>query len=298
MRRSWAGWVFALGIGSALGAAAYVVGGTHRIELRQTTVPGTGVSLGLPEGVTASPLGPTFVNADASILVAVSTGPAANSPANSEVFKRLFPASAESFHTATLEGTLRHRTRKSDGGGWDGWWLIVVRGDRMLQIQISYQGKDEKSFGELKQILDTVSWDEHTLDPEAAFGLKINPPGLQLVPGATGALAYSADGRPGTSEPNLYLSAIPIRSKGDPETFHRLCEKTAPLAFKGALPAPLQYVRANGLSLCDTWGGPGLTGSDYFAAIEFPDGAVVTTWGRGEPQSLRQSLLDVRRISR
>jgi hypothetical protein len=228
----------------------------------------------------------------------VITGPSAKNPLNNGVFKRAFSPSIEKFHSATLDGTLLHRTRKLDGGGWDGWVLFVVRGDRLLTVQIGYQGTAEKSLDDLKSVLDTVSWDEHTMDPEVAFGLRINPPGLQLVPGATGGLAYSADGHSSTYEPNLNLMAVPNRSNGDPEIFHQLCERIALITFKGRLPGPLQYITTNGISLCDISGSSRLKDPDYYASVEFPDGAMITTWGRGDPDALRQSLLNAKRVPR
>ena len=298
MRRQWKAWAIALGIVFTLGAAAYFVRRPHGTELRQTVVPGTGVSLALPEDVVISPLGTMFANKDASILISVTTGPSANNPLERGVFKQAFSPSVEKFHNATLDGTLLHRTRKLDGGGWDGWVLVVVRGDRLLVVQVGYQGTRDESLDPLRKVLDTVSWDERTLDPEAAFGLQVNPPGLQLEQGATGGLAYSVDGGPSPNEPNINIMAAPIRSSGGAEIFHQLCEKASLATFKGRLPAPLQYTTTNGVSLCDTQGDSVLKDPDYFAAVEFPDGAMMTAWGRGDASALRQSLLNAKRISR
>lgn len=298
MRRQHKAWAIALSVALALGATAYVVRGAHGTNLRQTIVPGTGVSLALPESVVAPPLGNAFANKDGSILISVITGPSANNPLNKGLIQRAFSPTIEKFHSATLDGTLLHRTRKLDGGGWDGWMLIVVRGDRSLIVQIGYQGSSEISLDPLRKVLDTVSWDERTIDPEVAFGLRLNPPGLQLVQGTTGGLNYSADGRTSTYEPHLNLMAVPNRSNGDPEIFHQLCERTAPIAFNGRLPAPLEYITTNGVSLCDVRGDSGLKDPDYYASVEFPDGAMVTTWGRGDPGVLRQSLLNAKRIPR
>ena len=298
MRRQWKAWAIALSVVFALGAAVYVVHGTYGTNQRRTLVPGTGISLVLPEGVVMPPLGSIFANKDSSILITAMTGPSANNPLDHGIFKRAFSPTIEKFHSATLDGTLLHRTRKLDGGGWDGWVLFVVRGERMLMVQIGYQGPAGKSFDELKKVLDTVTWDERTVDPEVAFGLRIDSPGLQLEPGATGALGYSADGHESEYEPNIILMAAPVRANGDPEIFHQFCEKTASIAFKGRLPAPVQYITTNGISLCDVSGDSSVKDPDYSASVEFPDGAIVTAWGRGDPGALRQSLLNAKRIPR
>lgn len=298
MRKLWKVWAIALGLVSALGAAAYAVHHARSMEFQQTVVPGTGVSLALPKGVTAPPFGTTFANKDASINVIITTGPSANNPFKRGVLAQAFSPTTEAFHSATLDGTLLHRTRKVDGGGWDGWALYVVRGPRILTVMIGYNGTDEAVLGELKEILNTVSWDEHVTDPEAAFGLRVNPPGQQLVPGATGGLDYSASGRVNTYEPHLNLTASPIRFNGDPETFRQLCERTASIAFKDRLPAPLQYTKTNGILLCDTSENYGHNDSDYYASIEFPDGATAVIRGRGDPNALRQALLDAKQIPR
>jgi hypothetical protein len=252
--------------------------------------------LALPPGVVASPLGTAFANQDASIMVAVMTGAAEAFRKKSQFDQRLYPEPIEAFRSGTLAGTVRHRTRKLDGGTWDGWVLQVVRGEKVMEVMITFQGADEKTFADLKQVIYSVSWDDRVMDPELAFGLKLDPPGLKLEKTGTGALAYSVDGLTNPDEPNLFLSTIPVRSKATPETFHLLCEKTVPVAFRGAPSRPLQYVTSSALSLCDSSGAPASAGAIYSAVVQFPDGAVVTAFGRGNPEDLRHSLLGAKRL--
>jgi hypothetical protein len=273
------------------GTAVYVVAAKADPEHR-VAVPGTGVTMTLPEGVVLPPFGTFLYDNAREVVVVVTAASASRDQTQDPLMRALYPDPVESFRSSTLEGNLYRRTRAEDGGGYDGWWLVVHKDDQILDVKISYSGSKPGEFLRLKQYLSTVSWDGRLADPEVAFGLKLNVPGMQLVRAGFGALSYSSDGQPNENEPYLLATVIPGRLMGDISNFRRVCEAGKSISAQGKSFSQIRYQTSNRMTVCDAWSlNPTLTGQDYFAALMLPDASIVQVAGHGEPEVFQRSLL-------
>src|SRR6185312_2540229 len=121
--------------------------------------PGTGVAMVLPDDVVLAPFGTADTNASRQIVVTVMSGSIERDLAKNANERALYPEPSEEFRSVNLAGTLYRRSRSSDGGSWDGWWLNIVKGKNALAVMISYSGNAPGKFDELKKSLSTVTWD-------------------------------------------------------------------------------------------------------------------------------------------
>jgi hypothetical protein len=273
--------------GTILGACFYVAVANVASAQERTVIPGTGVTMTLPEGVTVSPLGTTFSDADREVTVSVVVGPSSKDMRESVAF----PDAGEPFRTSTITGEIYKRARSEGHGAWDGWLLKVSRGGKSLDVLISYTGPERGRFQELKTYLSTVSWNDAAVDPEISFGLKMNVSGLRLIPDVAGALGYSADGKPSQHEPSMYVTAVGIGLNGDMVKFRQLCEKDATV-IAGDKPVPVRYQSKSNTWVCDAWK------QFYVAVLMLPDGSVAQVVAQGNPDVFQAALLNAQEIPR
>lgn len=279
----------------AVGVLGYALVTNLHHTSGMTEIPGTGVTMTLPDGVAISPLGTIFANDSHDVLVGVITGSTSTDLSSRTGNREIFPQQEE-FRSSTISGSLYERTRAKSGGSWDGWWFHVLRGGRSLDIIITYSGTKPEQFLELKKYLSTVSWSDQMVDPELAFGLRLNVPGLQLVKGA-GGLMYTQNGKVPQSVRYMLMTTVPYSLKGDVSKFHKLCEKSA-LAVTRNRPVSVRYETRSQIMVCDAWAGITETGEDYFAALMLQDGAVAQVIGHGDPDIFQHALLEARVIPR
>jgi hypothetical protein len=296
-------WVVICVCGAAMlgGGVAYTLRERPVDERARIELPGTGVAMVLPDGVKVAPLGTSFTNDAHDIFVSIIMGPSSTNPAGNQTMKRLYPDPVEPFRTAGLSGDLYRRTRAQDGGQWDGWWLNVSRSGHTLDVRILYTGSKPGEFQALKAYLSTVTWnDQHSIDPELAFGVSMQVQGLQLVRTVLGGLMYNADGK--AEQRDLYLFAlasVPLVSlKGQSSKFQPLCEKDASVIAHGGPVPQVRYATGTGMTVCDAWTSTTLTGSDYTAVLVFSDGYIVQVVGHGDPDTFQRALLGARELPR
>jgi hypothetical protein len=264
---------------------------------KRTNVWGTGVSLVLPPGVAVAPLGTNYTNVAQDILVSISVGPSYRDISAFPKVRSMYPDPVESLQNASLSGSVYKRTRMESGGPWDGWWLEVKRGSNVLDVRIYYSGSDSKTFPALKSYLSSVSWDDRTIDPEVAFGLKLEIPRLQVVRAGAGALLYNEDGEPLQRGQYLLLNTSPHSFGKDISKFRKLCEVGGPTVLLGHS-SSIRYAEVNGVNVCDAWTSATSNGRDYYAAVMFSDGSLAQAKGHGDRDAFQQALLGARKISR
>lgn len=260
-------------------------------------IPGMGVKLALPEGVSPPPFGAIFRSSDRTITIAVSVSSTDLPRENEEALEQTYPEPVTTFHGDTLDGILHRRTR-GDGRTWDGWWLNVQKGKQHLGVMVSYQGNDPKKFEELKSVLSTIVWDGRTPDPETVFGMKVDAPGLQLVRENSGALMYSANGGPDWHQPFILLMALPNKLEEDKLGNGEICGLAATKFFEGKSASEPRYSQTGGVRMCDVHGETSDTGVNYYAAMAFPDGAAIQVVAEGEPDAIRAAIQSAKRDSR
>jgi hypothetical protein len=264
---------------------------------KRTNVWGTGVSLILPPGVAVAPLGTNYTNVAQDILVAISVGRSDRGISAYPKIRSMYPDPVESLQNAALSGSIYKRTRMESGGLWDGWWLEVKRGSKVLDLKIYYSGSDSKTFPALKSYLSSVSWDDGAIDPEVAFGLRLEIPKLQVVRAGAGALLYNEDGQPFQRGQYLLLNTAPQPFGKDISKFRKLCKVVEPTVLLGQS-SSLRYAEVNGVNVCDAWKSAVSNGRDYYAAVLFSDGSLAQAKGHGDRDAFQQALLAARKIPR
>jgi hypothetical protein len=265
--------------------------------LEAIAIPGTGVTMALPDGVAIAPLSTNYTDDAQDVLIAISIGPAFRNLSAFPRVRALYPDPVESFRSSTLNGSLYKRTRSESGGTWDGWLLEVTKGDQVLDLKIYYSGSNPEKFPELKKYLSTASWNEKVVDSEIAFGLKLEIPSLRVVRGGAGALMYNQDGRPYPGAQYILLNTAPVNFHGDISKFHEVCKSIAPTFMHGQ-PISIRYEKRNKINICDAWEAMTPTGREYFAALMLPDGSLAQAHGHGDPDTFQQALLGAQIIPR
>jgi hypothetical protein len=280
---------------AALITAICVIGAKPASKSGATVIPGIGVTMTLPEGVTIAPIGTNYMSDAKDIFMAVSVGPSYRNAETMTSARALYPDPAEPFQSSSLNGVLYKRTRAASGGTWDGWWLEVIRGDRVLDLKISYSGSRPEEFQDLKKYLLTASWNDKTLDPEIAFGLKLKIPDMQVVRAGAGALMYNQDGLPHPGAQYILLNTMPNSFHGDATKFHKLCALMAP-AILHSESVSIRYQTEKQMTVCDAWTSTMSATSEYYAALMLPDGSIAQAHGHGYPDVFQHSLLDAQVI--
>jgi len=301
MRRIFASAVIAVipaGVAAAIWPSHTSQAGEQASVQPETALPGTGVSIVLPKGIVHPPLGTMYTDERKETVLAIAVARAESNQENNPILRKVYPEPVEDFHNGSLSGKLYKRTRAKDGGGYDGWWLIAVKGDYVLDLKISYSGRDEGEIEKLKEYLSTVKWDGTLGDSEQAFGVKLTIPGMQVVHAGVGAVLYSANGQTGEKQPNLMLMALPGYIAGGADAFHTVCEGARDRMMAGEAASPLRYQAEHGIQTCDTWGGMSLLGQKYSAVAMLPGGGAFIASGTGDPQVFQRALLGLQVIDR
>lgn len=252
-------------------------------------LPGTGVWLRLPDGVDVSLVGTNFTDASGKTSISISSESSATDPARDAAYRASYPAIPEHYKSHALDGTLYKRTRAENGGVWDGWWLNVVRGPRVLNVRVSYTGNSPARFRELRDFFSTIRWNERDAHPEAAFGLRLTIPGLRIVRSGFGSLLYTVGGQPNTAGTHLRLTSYPVRVQ--PVAFQGFCEGNLPIVLGRHPHGSIRYAQNGNLHLCDAWSPLGHGEASYYGYLLLPDGSVANVTGRGDPDIFKQTLL-------
>lgn len=258
------------------------------------SVPGTGVRLTLPLGISAMPLGTYFTDASGETVIQLFGGSGLSNLENNSTYIRLFPDTPEKFSGAHVTGNLYKRTRAKHGGAWDGWWLNVVRGDAVLSVQIMYIGQPGERFERLKALFYDLEWNEREVVTELAFGASISVPKLRLVTGSFGGLNYTENGQAKSSGSELRVMTLPVNASQAKILMPAGCAQSFAAVFKNEPYSGPHYLERNGISFCDAWKPERNGRSRYLALLRMPNGAVLNAIGSGDVDQFRAALLDIR----
>lgn len=256
-------------------------------------IPGTPISLALPESYKPALLGPTVMSADLATTITVMLGPSSNDPMQSEGYKALFHNAPESVKTGNFNATLYKRTRAQDGGAWDGWLLSSKSGETSINILASYTGNSEDEFETIRKILLSASNSGQPADAEKSFGATATVPGLQLVQSSVGGLGFTESGEAEPTPRNLLFVPIPTPAGQHLDLTLDKCQQVFAAYFQGS-----QFVGPHSISIggqpgCDAWSAES---GRYVAVVVLPNGALVQATGSGQPDMLRTGVLSLRNI--
>lgn len=256
-------------------------------------IPGTPISLSLPESYKPAPLGTTMMSSDLATTITVMMGPISNDPIQSEGYKVLFQNEPESVKTGNFNAKLYKRTRVQDGGAWDGWFLSSRSGETSINILATYMGNSEDEFETLRDILLSASNNGEPSNAEVSFGATATVPGLQLVRSGVGGLGFTESGEAEPTPHNLIFVAIPVPEGQNFDLTLEKCKEVFSASFQG-----IQFVGPHSISIdgkpgCDAWSAES---GRYAAVVALPNGAVVQATGSGQPDLLRTGVLSLRNL--
>jgi hypothetical protein len=170
-------------------------GATRGPTEARSTVPGTGVSLVVPEGVRLGPVGATLADGAWELLVNVETTRLVEDPqllalAESQ-WREREGGRVERVRFGRHEGLLATHLRARDGREADAYAVRIVEGAIVLDVSFSLRRDDPAGFARLKENALSVRWDPARLSPEASFRMSPGPlEGLVLEDADTGTLLY------------------------------------------------------------------------------------------------------------
>jgi len=255
------------------------------------TLPGTGLSVTLPTGITPGPLGTYFTDEAGSITVVVLAGPASFNLENDRTYRTIFPDPPEKVEGRHLSGNLYRRTRSQHGGAWDGWWLSAIRGSAVLNVQAMYTAQSGEEFEKLKAMFSSIVWKESEVDSELAFGMTTSVPNRHVVRSGFGPLSFTKDGQPGGSGHSLLLQVMPVASGQGKLVVPAACASGFEAAFQGESYSGPNEIEQDGIVACDAWSSAASGEPRYMAMLLMPNGAVVSAIGKGDPLQFRSSVL-------
>jgi len=190
-----------------------------------TEVPGTGVTMRVPEGAQRMPMSAGFIamrervqisvavlEGDPGLLESIRTGGMQNAPEPTEV---------DEVEISGVTGRLGRDQVRTQQGVLERQWLLVHDGTRGLGIVATYEGSRARGYRRpLHEALENVQWDnEGALDPSEALGIAVGPAeGLQVSNRTTANLVMlEPDGAypPQPGQPVLTVSPLPMRIPED-----------------------------------------------------------------------------------
>ena len=240
-------------------------------------VPGTGVSLDVPPGFELASVGPLYVSTDAQTQLLVVITSAEREPADDTAarFPRLLDREVPL--AGGLRGQVRWRTRRHDGGVFDGWNLRAERAGRVLSVSALYTGASEAEFRSLLGVLGSVEWLPGREDNRAAMGIEFPPvAGLYPQADAIGALAFAEHPALHEDDAQLFVSVPGYRV--DAPTFRDGC---AGLLGDATTPSEdIRPLRTDAFTGCEGHAASPRAGhTQYRAALRAPDGSLLVAVG-------------------
>lgn len=269
---------------TSLGAAAQVTGS-------RVAVPGTGVKLIPPPGLTVARAGATLIDSSGQTIVNFIMSEPRLALDNDPTWRAIFPHSPE-VTTGHLAGKLYRRTRSADGGGWDGWLLSVPREGKVLTVMAMYTGESSQAFDRIRDHLFTTTWDEKIADPETALGVSMSPPGLQLVRGTYGGLAYNTTGKVGAPGPMVLAQFTPVPPSKIDALFPAGCQPVLSGAFRGRKFVGPTTVERPSFSYCEAWNADAAASEmHYMALVRLRSGALLNVIASSSSATFAKDLL-------
>jgi len=190
-----------------------------------TEVPGTGVTMRVPEGAQRMPMSAGFIamrervqisvavlEGSADLLESIRTGGMQDAPD---------PAHEEEVEISGVTGRLGRDMVQTQQGVLERQWLLVHDGTRGLGIVATYEGARARGYRRpIHDALEAVEWDnEGALDPSAALGIDVGPAeGLELSNRTTANLVMlepDSEYPPVPGQPVLTVSPLPMRIPED-----------------------------------------------------------------------------------
>lgn len=236
-------------------------------------VPGTGVTMKLPPGVTLAPVGTMMSDPKWEVSVSVVTARATSSlaPVLTKLWRTQHPGEMQTVTIGEHSGTLSRHPREGSDESEGRWSLLVMAEEVQLDIELRDRRNDPSAFEALRQFLSSVKWDPSKVDAEQSFGATPGAiEGMTLEKTSAGQLLYRPTGKPGSGvELVLTGGSLPTLGQLDVALCREKLRATAeqslarPAAFEAI--APDASTSPAALTVGDPVSIPGLIGCELDA---------------------------------
>lgn len=248
-------------------------------------LPGTGVKLKVPAGIAPGPAGSVLLDEAGETVINFAVSDEKRNAENDPAWRAIFKQDPEKISTRAISGNLYHRTRFTDGGAWDGWFLAIPRGNKILTVTAMYTGGQPGVFDQLPNYLKTITWDETQIDPEVAVGVDINPRGFQLQKDVVGSLLYRA-----ADEGELLVQPMPVsKAQSTLDKFKEFCESMGDALAGKPFLGPY-YIDRKGIQTCEIWDKSDQPEMRYIALVRLPNGALFNAMGISAKNRFKNTL--------
>lgn len=258
------------------------------------SIVGTGVTIDVPSALSPMKTGSMIIDDTGETVIAFSGG---KSKINLEIdpaWRSLYKNPPEKIDTKYIQGNLYKRTRVSDGGKWDGWFLSVPRGEKSLIVMVSYTGTSPENFERIRRHLLTIRWDDENISSEQAMGIHLNIRGLTVVPSLFGALTYNETGSFGEKGKNIMVQAMPVTASKGEKIFSAGCGAILNPVFSSETHHEPEFRQKSSIKLCEAWSTGISQEMRYISVIKLPNNVLLSVIASSPSSQFNEFLKSVK----
>lgn len=276
----------------AIGMLCFLV--SHYVNANTFTFLGTGLSIDIPSYLMPTAVGSALIDESGETTIAFAGGIYTTNLETDSAWRTVYKNNPERIKTKYIEGNLYKRTRRNDGGKWDGWFLSVRRGEKYMIVIATYTGTSQEKFDKIRELLLSIRWDDTQIKTEEAMGISLTPKGLRVVPGVFGMLTYNKEGNLRSVGPKIQVQLMPLPPNKVANIVPANCAAVFATRFGGAAYEGPKFNKRNNLELCEAWSNKTSKEIRYVSLVRTGEGGLLMIAGISSPEEFKEFLPKVR----
>jgi hypothetical protein len=237
---------------------------------------GTGVTIDVPSTLSRMKIGSFLIDDAGETIIAFTGGETKSNMETDPVWRALYRNPPEKIDTKHIKGNLYKRTRVSDGGKWDGWFLSVPRGGKTLMVSASYTGNSPRDFERIRNHLLTIRWDDENISSEKAMGIHLNTKGLMIVPHIFGGLTYNETGTLEQNGKHIIVAVQPVTALKGEKIFSAGCGAVLNPVFANESHHEPELREKSSIQLCEAWSTGHSQEMRYVSLVKLPNNVLLS----------------------
>ena len=237
---------------------------------------GTGVTIDAPSTLSRMKNGSFLIDEAGETIITFTGGETRSDLETDPVWRALYKNPPEKINTKYIKGNLYKRTRVSDGGKWDGWFLSVPRGGKTLTVSASYTGNSPKDFERIRNYLLTIRWDDENISSEKAMGIHLNTRGLMVVPHIFGGLTYNETGTLQQNGKHIIVGVQPVTALNGEKIFSAGCGAILNPVFANESHHEPELRKKSSIQLCEAWSTGHSQEMRYVSLVKLPNNVLLS----------------------
>jgi hypothetical protein len=258
------------------------------------SIVGTGVTIDVPSDLAPMKSGSFIVDDAGETVIAFAGGRTKSNLETDPAWRALYKNRPEKINTKYIKGNLYKRTRASDGGKWDGWFLSVPRGEKSLTVLVSYTGNSPENFERIRDQLLTIRWNDEDISSEKAMGIHLNTKGLKVVPQMFGGLSYNETGNFGEKGKSLMVQVTPVAAAKGEKIFSAGCASILNPVFSNETHHEPELRKNSSIKLCETWSIGDSQEMRYISLVKLPNSVLLSIIASSPSSQFSEFLESVR----